>query len=250
MATLLGEWGFLDNLNDTSGNDRHGTLGAGTPTYVDGPQAGTRGIQFGTSTDYITLGRAGLEPVAEGVSVMGWVQFTGTTGADTGPLGVLSKARAATSSRSRIGISNNGVTRSSAAVARWKDDLKTPGGSSWTGDGWHHIALVDGNTTYALYVDGVLRASGSRALGSADNTLWEDFSWIVGYNATISDVFAHPQMSVSGVRIFQGELTAGEVSTWKDTAIVPAGPTFRAPGGQVLSPYVKTPGGLVALTAT
>ena len=31
---LLGEWLFEDNVNDTSGNNYHGTHAVGTPTYV------------------------------------------------------------------------------------------------------------------------------------------------------------------------------------------------------------------------
>jgi hypothetical protein len=221
MATLIGEWGFLDNLDDTSGNGRNATLGAGTLTYVDGPQAGTRGIKFSSADDYVDLGRTGLEPALGGVTVMGWVRFEGSTGADTGILGMVSKARAVTSSRARVGLSNNGGTRRAKNVARWKDDLQIDDLSSWSGDGWHHLCMVDGNTTNSDYVDGVLALAHPRSLDSSEME-WEPLNWLAGRNVTITDVFAHPQLSVSGIRIFSGELTETEVQTWMDTPVAAA----------------------------
>jgi len=224
MATLLGEWGFLDNLNDTSGNARHGTA-SGSLTYVTGPQTNTKGVKFGSTTSSVSFGRTGLEPSLEGITVMAWVRLEGTPGLDI-VLHAMSKARASNSSRSRIGIAYtaSGAVRRRAAVARWKDALDvSDAGASWTDTGWHHVAIVDGNTRFAYYTDGTQEASTARALGATANTAWEDFPWCTGLNLTYpSDPVTSTNFSVSGIRIFQGELTTGEINTWMNTAIVAA----------------------------
>ena len=235
MPTLLGEWGFLDNLLDTSGNNRHGTV-TGSPTYVTGPQTNTRGLKFSTDTDSVSFGRTGLEPSLEGITVMGWVRMQGTPSVAGSPyLFLLSKARATTSSRSRMGFTytTSGNLRQRAGVARWKDALLvSDAGPSWTDDAWHHLAIVDGNTRYGFYLDGVQDANASRALGATANTTWEDFPWRTGFNTDLNtDMGAHPNMSVSGIRIFQGELTTTEIQTFRDTPIVSQAPVaFDAVG--------------------
>ena len=104
--TLLGEWGFLNNLNDTSSNGHHATFddnGMGSPfAYVDGPQLGSRGIKFGHTYNTINYGRTGLEPTTDGVTIMGWMRIeNGATANIT--MGLLQHARAGASSRIRVG---------------------------------------------------------------------------------------------------------------------------------------------------
>jgi hypothetical protein len=232
MPTLLGEWGFLNNYDDTSGNGRHGAV-TGTPIYTAGPTVSTKGLNFQHDGDSVSFGRTGLEPSLEGITVMGWVRVVGNPDISSNYiLALMSKARATGSSRSRLGIWYDGPTnvRRRAAVARWKDDLHVDdaGTTTWTDDDWHHLAIVDGNTRYAFYVDGAEETSVSRSLGAGANTAWEDFPWITGNNPDLEDRGASPDFSVSGIRLFQGELTTTEINTWMNTPIMvvapPAGP--------------------------
>jgi hypothetical protein len=212
-ATLLGEYGLLDNLDDTSGNSRHAFVSGGyTPTYVDGPQAGTRAVQFSASGQTITLGDAGLNPASIGVSHMGWVRFTAGTG---GYLGVVVRPRAVNSTRYGC-LAFNGLA---APRARWTDDLHfTDGGPSVADGAWHHLAVVDGNTRWAFYVDGVKFDSGVRSVTGSGH--FEGLPWNIGFSPVggVSDSIAGAQ--VSGVRIFHGELTDAEVVSWMNTPIV------------------------------
>src|ERR1700754_976661 len=104
---LLGEWGFLDNLEDTSGHDLTATANF-TPTYIDGPTAGTRAIRFSATGQTIAHGRSGLEPAAAagGVITMGPAkQFASLSNF----CDVIHKTRADDSTRSGLDLHNNGL---------------------------------------------------------------------------------------------------------------------------------------------
>jgi len=228
---LLGEWGFLDNLNDTSGNGHTATYTPGSGSnfsYVTGPHPNSRAAQFAHANDVIGYGRTGLEPTLDGITIMAWTRLSPAPSSGfVDFLGVLNKARAAGSSRSRMGYGfSQPVIPQMKAVARWKDDLQVrDAGATWNDTNWHHLAVVDGNTRWATYLDGVQIDGGTRALGAAPNTAWENFPWLSGYNGDIGDNYAHPNLSVTAVRIFQGELTTADVNTWMNTPIVPVVPS-------------------------
>jgi len=228
---LLGEWGFLDNLNDTSGNGHTATYTPGSGSnfsYVTGPHPTSRAAQFAHANDVISYGRTGLEPTLDGITIMAWTRLSPAPSSGfVDFLGVLNKARAAGSSRSRMGYGfSQPVIPQMKAVARWKDDLQVrDAGATWNDTNWHHLAVVDGNTRWATYLDGVQIDGGTRALGAAPNTAWENFPWLSGYNGDIGDNYAHPNLSVTAVRIFQGELTTAQINTWMNTPIVPVVPS-------------------------
>ena len=213
MSILLGEWGFLDNLADSSGNNLDANANF-SPTYVDGPQTDTRAIRFSDAGQSIIYGRAGLEPAANGVTSMAWARLSSAV---YGYLGVLKHPRDLAGS-TRHGMAFFDLQM--FAVARWADDLNFGNYSSGLNDNsWHHMAVVDGPNEWAFYLDGVVVASGVRALPSA--TTWEPYDWFSGFGG--GDMQSHPDLSVSGVRIFDGELTSQEVSTWMNTPIVGEG---------------------------
>lgn len=215
---LLGEWGFLDNLDDSSGNNRHsvfedGGSGLGI-TYIDGPLANTRAIQFAHENQCINCGRTGLEPAVNGVTTMGWIRIPSVGSSQI--LSLVSKARAASSSRSRIGVF--GSTTRVTYAARWADDLRFS--ESLTNqigvNQWHHLALVDGPTKWGAYLDGSLIEGGVRSVG---NAIWENFPWRIGRNSEIGDQWATNGMAISMVRVFDGELTQAEINTYKNTPV-------------------------------
>jgi hypothetical protein len=212
-AVLLGEWGFLDNLNDTSGNNHTATANY-TPSYVTGPQTGTRGITFTGNSQTITYGRTGLEPLAAagGICTMAWIKLLAPV---SGYLGVVHKYRDPSSLSTRAGcdLYNNKLR----PLVRWRDQLAFVDGTGAdlsTGASWHHLCVVDADDRYEWYVDGVSLTQVART-GTSPVT-WEAYPWFSGFTA---DMNSNASLCISGVRIFSGSLSDAEVVTWKNTAI-------------------------------
>jgi hypothetical protein len=211
-GVLLGEWGFLDNLNDTSGNG-HAATANFTPTYVNGPQSGTRAINFTADNQTITYGRTGLEPVAStgGICTMAWVKVTAGL---TGYSGILHKHRDPSSLSTRAGCDMIG--NKFRPFARWRDQTAFADGigPDLNDSIWHHLCVVDADDRYEWYVDGVSVTETSRSGTGA--VTWEPYPWFSGFTA---DMHSNAAISISGVRIFSGSLTDAEVVQWKNTAI-------------------------------
>lgn len=216
-GVLLGEWGFLDNLEDTSGHG-HTASANFTPTYIDGPTPGTRAIRFSGTGQTITYGRTGLEPVSAdgGVITMGWAkQFASLSGY----CDVLHKTRADDSTRSGIDLHNDGMF----FMSRWRDQPSfADTGPSNNNATWHHFVNVDSDAGYAWYRDGVLVQSGSRTGTSV--VLWENFPWESGKSQLMLDTDSNVNVAISGIRIMSGSLTSIEVLDWMNTPIVPDAP--------------------------
>lgn len=213
---LLGEWGFLDNLEDTSGNDRDATANF-SPAYIDGPTTGTRAIRFSTTGQTITYGRTGLEPLvaAGGIVTMAWVKLFSSHANYTA---IVHKTRASDSTRHAIDVSSNTVFW----MDRWREQLNfAETGSYLVDQGWHHLCNVDADDRWARFVDGVLVASAPRT-GTSPMT-WENFPWLSGKDANVSGYDSASNVALTGVRIFSGTLTNAEVVVWRDTPVAPAG---------------------------
>lgn len=218
MATLLGEWGFLDNLNDTSGNDHTATASGFTPAYEDGPTPGTRAIVLTGSQACVDYGNTGLEPAAAtgGIVTMAWVKLNDTHDSDTE---IIARLRGEDSTRHAIRNTANGVSY----MARWRSRLEYPPFgttvASLADQNWHHVALVDGDERWDLYVDGVSVAGGGGTTGSLES--WQPaYTWLTGYNADAQNQAPAIDMSVTAVRIFSGSMTTQEVNEWMGTAVV------------------------------
>lgn len=215
--TLLGEWGFLDNLDDTSGNARHASANF-SPTYIDGPVLGTRAIRFSGASQFVTYGRTGLEPASGGVVTMAWVKLFS---ADVfGYVDIIHKTRAADSTRHAINVHDNGVFW----MSRWRDQTSFADAGGPLGTAWHHLCNVDSQDRYAWFWDGAKISEGARS-GSAAVS-WEDFPWVSGHNSDMVSTGSDPDVAFTGIRIFQGDMTDGEVVTWMNTPVVP--PTGRS----------------------
>lgn len=213
---LLGEWGFLDNLNDTSGHGHSASVNF-SPTYIDGPVTGTRAIRFSATGQRIDYGRTGLEPVAAdgGIVTMAWVKVFSS---HTNYTQIIHKTRAFDSTRHSIDVGNNDAF----LMARWRDQLVfRESGNQFADFGWHHICNVDSEARYAWFVDGALLQSGSRSGESPVN--WEDFTWGSGYDANMSATDSSDKIALTGIRILSGTLSDAEVVTYMNTPVVPPG---------------------------
>lgn len=213
---LLGEWGFLDNLDDTSGNGIAASANF-SPAFIDGPVAGTRAIRFAGAGQTITYGRTGLEPLsaAGGIVTMVWAKLFSTHANYTQ---VIHKTRADDSTRHSIDIHEN----SAFVISRWRDQLVIrDSGGEFLDDAWHHICNVDSDDRYAWFVDGVLVASASRT--STSPVSWEDYPWVSGKDPNMADSDSAANVALTGVRILSGTLSDAEVVALMNTPVLPAG---------------------------
>lgn len=211
---LLGEWGFLDNLADTSGNGIVASANF-TPTYIDGPQTGTRAVRFSGTGQTINYGRTGLEPpmAAGGICTMAWVKLFAS---HTNYTDVIHKTRASDSTKHAINASSNTVFW----MARWRDQtIFRESGTLLSDFQWHHIVNVDSDDRYAWFVDGVVIQEAARTGTSAVS--WENFPWVSGYNPDMSNTNSDPNVAISGIRILSGTLSNSEAVDWMNTPIVP-----------------------------
>jgi hypothetical protein len=214
---LLGEWGFLDNLDDTSGNGITASANF-SPSFVDGPAPGTRGVRFSGAGQTITYGRAGLEPVASagGIVTMVWAKLFS---AHSNYTQLIHKTRASDSTRHAIDASDNSVF----TMSRWRDQIAfRESGGEFLDLGWHHICNVDSDDRYAWFIDGVLIQEASRSGTGAVS--WEDFPWVSGKDPNMADSDSSASVAFTGVRILSGTLTNLEVVGWMNTPIV-SGPS-------------------------
>lgn len=213
---LLGEWGFLDNLDDTSG---HGIVASAnfSPTFIDGPVAGTRAVRFSGPGQTITYGRSGLEPVAVdgGIVTMAWIKLFA---AHLNYTQIVHKTRADDSTRHAIDVSDNSVF----TMSRWRDQtVFRESGGEFLDLGWHHICNVDADDRYAWFVDGVVIQEGARS-GSSPVS-WEAYPWTSGKDPAMIDSDSAASVAFTGVRILSGTLSNTEVVGYMNTPIVPAG---------------------------
>lgn len=223
-AVLLGEWGFLDNLNDTSGNGHAATVNY-TPVYVDGPHTHSRGVSFTGNTQTITYGRTGLEPLAAagGICTMAWIKLSTSV---AGYLGGVHKFRDIDALSTRHGCDL--VGNKLRPLARWRDQLNFIDGTGpdLANNAWHHLCVVDADDRYEFYVDGVSIVSSSRT--GTSPVSWENYPWFSGFSG---DMNSNSAFSISGVRIFSGSLSDSDVVQWMDTPIVPASTSGVIIGG-------------------
>lgn len=212
MATLLAEWGFLDNLDDTSGNARHGAAVGFTPAYTVGPQVGTRALILDDPAARVEYGRTGLEPADAdgGIVSMAWVKLNAS---HTDYTEIIAKLQGFDSTRHAIKIYNN----TAWFMARWKDRIAFNSYGDLSDNNWHHLCCVDADDRFEFYIDGVSVASGGAASGGL--TAWQDFPWGTGDNDDATGMATSVDMLVSQIRVFSGTMTTTEVNTWKSTPI-------------------------------
>lgn len=238
-GVLLGQWGFLDNLSDTSGNGHTATANF-TPTYIAGPHPGSKGVQLASATSTITYGRTGLEPAAAagGVVSMAWVK-TSALPVDANIFYPILHHQRDLSGSTRAGfmLRNGGSGTMFRPLARWRDQLAFSDGiGPVLSDGnWHHLCVVDSDDRYQWYVDGVSVGTAARS-NTTTAVTWEAFDWHTGDNAYANEK-ADPGIAVSGVRLFSGSLTTTEVNTWMNTPIV----NYRRLGGITAEAMVSSP---------
>lgn len=214
---LLASYGFLENdyattISDSSGNGHTGTV-TGSLAFEAGPQTNSRALRYTNSNQSVAIPRAGLEPTSAGggIVTMGWFRSFG--GSNFGV--VIKKQSEPSTTRSGMTVYTNG---SVFFVARWKNDVHFGEYGSNMNDGnWHHVAVVDGDTSWAFYINGTQVDGGSRSFNQSTSPTWDDFPWTLGHVDGLSS--SSDSFAVSGVRIFSGTMTQAEVQTYMNTPV-------------------------------
>lgn len=211
---LLGEWGFLDNLADSSGNGLDASANF-TPIYIDGPVTGTRAIRFSSLGQTVDYGRSGLEPLGStgGICTMAWIKVFSF---HTNYTAIMHKSRASNSTRHAVDVGGDSVF----FMSRWRDQLifgET--GNEFVDRGWHHICNVDSDDRYAWFVDGVLTQQAART--DTSSVTWEDFPWKSGFASEMPTTDSDPNVAFTGIRVFSGTLSNDDVVEWMNLSILP-----------------------------
>lgn len=215
---LLAAYAFKEGSGtstaDATGNGNTGTLGTNSG-WVSG-KWGTGGVTItsGTTTT-ITFGSGpSVSPPYNGISWCVWAKLPTSGWPDYGC--IFGRLLGSGSTRSGLATVSAG---SFFYVFRWRDDLQFGNAGALPNDGaWHHYAMVDGNTTWAFYMDGVSIVSGTRNLSPfTPNTSWEANPWTLGCLPT--DFVSLPGTSWSDLRLFQGQLSINQVAAYMNAPV-------------------------------
>ncbi len=194
-------YAFEGNAQDSSGNGNHGTATA--VSYVIG-KVGAQAAQFNGTSSYVSIPRS----VQDDFTVAMWVKTTdtaGTAGAQwwngkdlvDGEVGGggADWGTAIVNGKFVLGVGSTGGDTTLASSVNIND------GS------WHHVAATRSNTSgaVAVYVDGVLRGSGTGATGSRTFPP----SLRIGSLQTGNNFF---NGTLDDVRLYDRILTASEIA--------------------------------------
>jgi hypothetical protein len=215
-TNLRALYAFEGNAQDTGGSGNHGT--ATSVSYVAG-KVGSQAAQFNGTSSYVSIPRS----VTDDYTVAMWVKTTDTAGGagaqwwsgkglvdgEVGGGGA-DWGTAIVNGKFVLGVGSTGGDSTFASSININD------GS------WHHVAATRNNTSgaVAIYVDGILRGSGSGPTGSRTfpsslriGSLQTGNNFL---NGTLDDV-----------RLYDRVLTAGEIASI--ITPMPAAPTGLAP---------------------
>jgi hypothetical protein len=224
----------------TFSGGNHGTLGGdGTGTDLPVWDSGKYGgaLRFDNNDDYLSVSDSGFSPLDMGghLTIMAWIYKTGDT--PTGQYSdVITKGDAMTSPTNYwITIyDEGGIEYLDYYVI---DDTATPGENRSNGsislNTWHHIAVVDDDTTNTnnLYIDGVLQGITHVFAGSPENQTLQanDEPFVIG-DTTTNQPF--PGL-IDDVRVYNYALTAKQINE------VMNGGDLSRPGRAIESPVLS-----------
>jgi autotransporter-associated beta strand protein len=211
----LHAWWQLDEtvgsiVNDSSGNARDAGITSGGSWIVRAPANNALQLN-GTSTRFDYLGNNSLAG-ATPFSVAAWVKVPVTLATDgmiiqqreAGSFGYLGAYRVVVKSSGRINFNLYGKDANGANEA-FQFDITTPVGITVNDGTWHHVACVRDGTSGRIYIDGVLRASGSGAIRMLDPAL----TVAVGGDARDNNAFLNA--AVDDVRIYADALGSQQI---------------------------------------
>ncbi len=151
---LVGAWTFEDGsgdkVMDSSGNDLHGEVTLGNPSWVDGKFGSA--LEFGGS-DMVTVADADALDLTS-FTIAAWINSPRTSGR----WHVIAAKEARNPTGRNYGIFghvNTGVIHYSFTSGGWKSyDANT----NVTDGAWHHVAATYSKPDFKLYIDGEVDA--------------------------------------------------------------------------------------------
>ena len=174
VSTLNGKWGFNNDYNDGSGNNRN-LSATGTPIFSTDKKEGTQSISLNGSSQYLNLPFAtgGVFPANgyDSRSIALWIKPTAgmTAAASTNKViydfGGADNGMALKFDKGALlaGIASNNVM-SSITVASIASNI------NWVVSGWNHICLVYNITQLQLFLNGTLIGTASLSFSSVGVT--------------------------------------------------------------------------------
>lgn len=207
-ATLVHQWSFEGNLNDTSGSGNHGTLsgGDGTADYVAG--ASGQAIDLRNSPEIIqATGATGLPyAAADAWSLNVWMQL------DAPPtnLAYIAGFGYANSGDDPFGFSRAFIQFDSGFYM-WGSHADVSSGTAYNADGdWHMYTITRDGTTTSFYIDAVLV---NTLAGDFLNDISAPYDTVqVGGFGDVNWGAGALDASIDEFTIWSGALTGSEVS--------------------------------------
>jgi hypothetical protein len=208
-------YAFEGNAQDSSGGGNHGTANA--VSYVAG-KVGSQAAQFNGTSSYVLIPRS----IQDDFTVALWVKTTDTAGSagaqwwngkglvdgEVGGGGA-DWGTAVVNGKFALGVGSAGGDTTIASSVSINDGT------------WHHVAATRNNTTgaMAVYVDGILRGSGTGPTGSR--------TWPANLRiGSLQTANNYLNGALDDVRLYNRILTAGEIAALGGTP--PAAPTGLA----------------------
>lgn len=152
---LVAFYPFDGNANDASGNGHHGTVHGAVVTQGRFGESGTA-YAFNGSDSFISFNIPSIPTGAAPRTVSLWASSTPP------PFGVNLFFWGANAANQGFGLMNNGSPYSWDAQA-WGNDVSS---GVIVDTQWHHVVVVYSGTTLSIAIDGVQKATGSRALNT------------------------------------------------------------------------------------
>ena len=215
-ATLIGHWGFEEGTGntvyDSSGNLLNGTISGAT--YTTG-KVGSYALNFNGSSNFVEVGYSALLNPAT-VSISLWFKPNGTQAESAD---ILDKGHGSGTIPYFGGYVFQYNYNSGSIDTVYGNGSGFPGlntGGDYRDGVWHHIVATLGEAGIALYVDNTLINSvpGQGAIEANHSDLY------FGRHGTLGRFF---NGAIDDVQIYDGALTAGQVSNLYNTGtVVPA----------------------------
>ncbi|HXI70618.1 MAG TPA: LamG-like jellyroll fold domain-containing protein [Verrucomicrobiae bacterium] len=223
-------YAFEGNAQDSSGGGNHGTANA--LSYVAG-KVGSQAAQFDGTSSYVSIPRS----VTDDFTVAMWVKTTGTAGtagaqwwSGKGLMdgevsgGGADWGTAIVNGKFVLGVGSSGGDTTIASSVNINDGT------------WHHVAATRNNTNgaTAVYVDGVLRGSGTGPTGSR---IWPP-NLHIG-NLQTGNNFLNG--TLDDVRLYDRILTTNEITALISPPAAPTGLAALAGDGSVTLSWSASP---------
>ena len=193
--------------HDTSGNGNDGTIL--NATWATAGRYG-KAVVFNGTNAWITVADAGSLDLTTGMTLEAWVRPTTTMG--TSWRAIILKERSGGLCYSLYG--NTSARYPGTYINTGGNDLNVQGSATIPRNSWTHLAATYDGTTLRLYVNAALVRSAtvggalvtsSGVLRIGGNSVWGE--WFNGY--------------IDEVRIYNRALSASEITTDMNTAVVP-----------------------------